>query len=48
MVDIDDLVGEFPDEIFGKDLEKTVLAEAIWLEIQHKILVYGNKTIVFE
>ena len=32
----------------GKDLEKTVLAEAIWLEIQHKILVYGNKTIVFE
>ncbi len=32
----------------GKDLEKVVLAEAIWLEIQHKILVYGNKTIVFD
>lgn len=32
----------------GKDLEKMVLAEAIWLEIQHKILVYGNKTIVFD
>ncbi len=32
----------------GKDLEKVVLARAIWLEIQHKILAYGNKTIVFD
>lgn len=32
----------------GKDLEKVVLARAIWLEIQHKILPYENKTIVFD
>lgn len=31
----------------GKNLEKVVLAEAIWLELQHKILPYRNKTIVF-
>lgn len=31
----------------GKNLEKVVLAEAIWLEMQHKILPYRNKTIVF-
>jgi len=32
----------------GKDLEKVVLARAIWLEVQHKILPYQNKTIVFD
>ncbi len=32
----------------GKDLEKTVLSRAIWLHLQHRILPYGNKTIVFE
>jgi formyltetrahydrofolate deformylase len=32
----------------GKDLEKVVLARGIWLEIQHKILPYKNKTIVFD
>lgn len=32
----------------GKDLEKVVLARAVWLEIQHKILPYQNKTIVFD
>lgn len=32
----------------GKDLEKVVLARAIWLEIQHKILPYKNKAIVFD
>jgi formyltetrahydrofolate deformylase len=31
----------------GRDLEKMVLSQAIWLEIQHKILPYQNKTIVF-
>jgi len=31
----------------GRDLEKTVLSEAIWLKLQHKILSYKNKTIVF-
>lgn len=32
----------------GKDLEKVVLARAIWHHIQHKILVYNNKTFIFE
>lgn len=32
----------------GKDLEKVVLSRAIWLECQHKILPYRNKTIVFD
>lgn len=31
----------------GKDLEKTVLARAIWYHLQHRVLVYGNKTVVF-
>lgn len=32
----------------GKDLEKVVLSNAIWLEIQRKVLPYQNKTIVFD
>lgn len=32
----------------GKDLEKVVLSQAIWLELQHKVLPFRNKTIVFE
>lgn len=32
----------------GKDVEKVVLAQAIWLAIQHKVLTFGNRTIVFE
>lgn len=32
----------------GKDLEKIVLARAIWYHFQHKILVYNNKTVIFE
>ncbi len=31
----------------GKDLEKLVLSRAIWLHVQHKVLTYGNRTIVF-
>jgi len=31
----------------GKDIEKVVLAKAIQLHIQHKLLVVNNKTIVF-
>lgn len=31
----------------GKDLEKIILSRAIFLHIQHRILVYNNKTIVF-
>lgn len=32
----------------GKDLEKIVLSQAIWLEIQQKVLPYKNRTIVFD
>ena len=32
----------------GKDLEKIVLSQAIWLAIQHKVLPYRNRTIIFE
>jgi formyltetrahydrofolate deformylase len=31
----------------GKDLEKIVLARAVRLHLQHRILVYGNRTVVF-
>lgn len=31
----------------GKDLEKTVLSQAIWAHLQHKVLAYNNRTIVF-
>ena len=32
----------------GQDLEKIVLARAVWLHLQHKLLVHGNKTVIFE
>ncbi|MDZ4671705.1 MAG: formyltetrahydrofolate deformylase [Phototrophicales bacterium] len=32
----------------GKDLEKTVLARAIWTHLGHRVLVYNNKTVVFK
>jgi formyltetrahydrofolate deformylase len=32
----------------GKDLEKIVLAKALWWHARHKVLVYANKTVVFE
>jgi formyltetrahydrofolate deformylase len=31
----------------GRDLEKVVLARAVWNHVHHRILVYGNKTVVF-
>lgn len=31
----------------GKDLEKFVLSRAIWNHLNHKILAYNNKTIIF-
>jgi formyltetrahydrofolate deformylase len=31
----------------GKDVEKLVLAKAIWHHINHEILVYDNKTVIF-
>lgn len=39
---IDDLVRK------GRDLEKIVLARAIWHHLNHKILVWQNRTIVFQ
>ncbi|MEN0006098.1 MAG: formyltetrahydrofolate deformylase [Bacteroidota bacterium] len=32
----------------GKNMEKVVLSEAIWLALQHKILPFQNRTVVFE
>jgi len=32
----------------GKDLEKLILSRAIWLQLQHKILPFRNRTIIFD
>jgi formyltetrahydrofolate deformylase len=32
----------------GRDLEKLVLSRAIWYHIKHKILVYNNRTVIFD
>jgi len=39
---VDDLVRK------GRDLEKVVLARAIRAHLEHRVLVYGNKTVVFD
>ncbi len=39
---VDDLVRK------GRDLEKVVLARAVDLHLRHRVLVYGNKTVVFD
>jgi len=31
----------------GRDLEKIVLARAIKAHVEHKVLVFGNKTVIF-
>jgi formyltetrahydrofolate deformylase len=31
----------------GRDLEKTVLAKALWQHVRNQVLVYRNKTVVF-
>ena len=31
----------------GRDLEKIVLARAVYLHVQHRILTYNNKTVIF-
>lgn len=31
----------------GRDLERVVLARAVRLHLQHRVLVYGNRTVVF-
>jgi formyltetrahydrofolate deformylase len=35
-------------QLKGQDLEKAVLARALRLHLQHKILAYNNKTVVFD
>ncbi|WP_016952530.1 formyltetrahydrofolate deformylase [Anabaena sp. PCC 7108] len=40
--EVDDLVRK------GKDLERVVLARAVRLHLQNRVLVYGNRTVVFE
>ncbi len=32
----------------GRDLEKLVLAQAVRWHLEHRVLVYGNKTVVFD
>lgn len=32
----------------GKDLERVVLSRAVRLHLQHRVLTYGNRTVVFE
>jgi formyltetrahydrofolate deformylase len=32
----------------GRDLEKNVLAQAVRWHLEHRVLVYGNKTVVFD
>lgn len=32
----------------GRDIEKIVLAKAIWSHINHKVIVHQNKTVVFD
>lgn len=32
----------------GRDLEKIVLARAIWHQLKHEVLVHDNKTVVFD
>ena len=32
----------------GRDLETIVLARGVWKHLQHKILVFDNRTVVFD
>ncbi len=32
----------------GRDLEEMVLARAVRLHVEHRVLVYGRKTVVFD
>ena len=39
---VDDMVRK------GRDLEKVVLARAVWHQLNHSLLVCDNKTVVFD
>ena len=45
-VNHEDSIDDFVQK--GKDLEKIVLSRAIKLHLQHRLLVYNNKTVVFD
>jgi len=32
----------------GRELEKTVLAQAVHWHLENRVLIYGNKTVVFD
>ena len=32
----------------GADLERTVLARAVRLHLEHRVLAYANRTVVFD
>ena len=32
----------------GKDIEKIVLAKAVWAHLHHQVLIYKNRTIIFD
>ncbi|MGH9726761.1 MAG: formyltetrahydrofolate deformylase, partial [Candidatus Acidiferrales bacterium] len=32
----------------GRDLEKVVLSRAVRWHVEHRILLYGNKTVIFD
>ena len=40
--DVDDLIRK------GRDLEKSVLAQAVRWHLENRVLVYGHKTVVFD
>jgi formyltetrahydrofolate deformylase len=40
--DVDDLRRK------GRDLETTVLARAVRAHVEHRVLVYGRRTVVFD
>lgn len=31
----------------GRDIERRVLARAVWMHLEHRVMVYGNRTVVF-
>ena len=39
---VDDLIRK------GRNLEMMVLARAVRLHLEHRVLTYGNKTVVFD
>jgi formyltetrahydrofolate deformylase len=32
----------------GRDLEKTVLARAVWSHLEHRVIVHAGRTVVFD